>query len=363
MQVTCKSVGALSSSSSLTTIPPELLLRIISFLPGPSAFVSLAQTSAGLRKFICQHASGICNEHIRSHFFSPTASVFQCYLQDGWLVPGDREFWGEEEEFLSRKTKCHAVHRARLEATLKRSIDNGVIPDCYNKWHYRSVGTEHLLCDSDNSYQEFLLSKPGPLYLAYLEEYAGDVQNFEWLSHSVDEDEDEDEDPSSQDLLRRLTGLDTRWRVSTYTTRPFMRKVDAAIMNDCGCCAGSMPYARRSRPPMLSTSTSSGLAQRVLARSGLKWIFPSAVKEKEPTARLLFGEFVPELDDDTPKKENKWGLGKESRSAVLLWTIVTGREERLTPPSINETIEPSLKERKVRLTNPRYLAIITQHQD
>jgi hypothetical protein len=70
---------------SIQTLPPELLLHTISFLP-TSALLPLTRTSHYLHTFISTHASSICNTHITTHY-SLEAAVLHPVLKNGWLVP------------------------------------------------------------------------------------------------------------------------------------------------------------------------------------------------------------------------------------------------------------------------------------
>ena len=343
MQVTCST----QNSPSLTSIPPELLLRIVSFLPGPSAFLALAQTSPGLRQFFCLHASGICNDYILSRFLS-SAVLFDSRIQNGWLVPTDSSVWHEEHLLLERKRRYCAARRGQTPPIQQPRVDTLAI-STHDTGYRPSTCTSRYRNNRDNTDLRFPLSSPGPLYLAFLEEYGWDVEifseplNYRDMGHDNATYESEQEKNNERD--KRKSGV--MWKVSTYTIRPFLQKLDATILNDCGCGAGSDANPSSAPPPQ--TKPMNGLGYKLLVRSGLGKIFPFLRIPKVESEQRLFGELPLEPENQKLRTGGKCGLGKETMSAVLLWTMVSGYVEGLVPsPVSNNTEVPLLGERKVR---------------
>jgi hypothetical protein len=89
----------------LTSLPPEILLKIIPLSPAAS-FYELAHTSAHLRAFIKLYAPTICNCAIENHF-SHISTNLDTQQISGWLVPR-RPIFSQEEESL-RKLKTNVM--------------------------------------------------------------------------------------------------------------------------------------------------------------------------------------------------------------------------------------------------------------
>ena len=340
MDVTCSTRNLLS----LTSIPPELLLRIVSFLPGPSAFLALAQTSSGLRQFFCLHASGICNEYILSRFL-PSAVLFDSRFQDGWLVPTDSVVWHEENMLLERKRRHCTARQGQAQSIRQQKVDKSVISACDTSYR-PSLCAGRYRTNRDNTDLRFPLSSPGPLYLAFLEEYGWDVEifaeplNYRDISHNYAAYEPGKDRNNERD--KRKPGV--MWKISTYTIRPFLQKLDATILNDCGCGGDANLFSA----PAPKAKTTSSLGRRLLIRSGIGKIFPFLRIPKVSPEQRLFGE-LPREPENYTLTGGKCGLGKETMSAVLLWTIVSGYVEGLVPSPLSNNTEVSLLgERKVK---------------
>jgi hypothetical protein len=259
-------------------------------------------------------------------------------------VPTDSAIWHEENLLLERKRRYCAARRGQAQPIRQPrgdflASDAGYRPSpCAGR--YRS--------NRDNTDLRFPLSSPGPLYLAFLEEYGWDVEifaeplNYRDIGHNQNAVELEQERKYERD--KRKPGV--MWKISTYTIRPFLQKLDATILNDCGCGAGS--EAIPSSAPAPEVKTISSLGHELLARSGLGRIFPFLRVPKVKPEQTLFGELPQEPENHKLRTGGKSGLGKETMSAVLLWTIVSGYVEGLVPSPVSNTTEaPLLGERKV----------------
>jgi hypothetical protein len=183
---------------TLTTIPPELLLRIISFLPS-STYHDLAQTSTYLRLFFNTHASQICKSYIQCHL-AKEAELLNSSMQDGWLLPST--------SFLAHSSS-RSTTRSREDLISSLA----------------SFDIQTLLPPSPPWVEERMhisLATPGPQYLCFLEEYARDIgirADVVWgeVEEHMDADSQEAEEKRRKDYA---------WQIFAYAVRPFMRKLD-----------------------------------------------------------------------------------------------------------------------------------------
>ena len=77
---------ATAEKDYLTSMPPEVLFKIISYLPSSSWVLPLVKVCHSLRQYVKQNAARICNSFIRSRFRSES-EILQSVIVDGWLVP------------------------------------------------------------------------------------------------------------------------------------------------------------------------------------------------------------------------------------------------------------------------------------
>lgn len=125
----------------LTSVPPEILVKIITLVPSKH-YLDLVHTTKALRNFIKLNASSICNEAIRSRF-PVEAKVLQSEPEAGWLVPTHEKVAEEEECF---RQKLNAIRPSNNEQEFSLL---GKLP------------TESTL--------SIKITSPGPQYLHFLE--------------------------------------------------------------------------------------------------------------------------------------------------------------------------------------------------
>ena len=276
------------------------------------------------------------------------------------MVPENPEVRREENLLLERKKRHCAARRGQGQPILQPRGDTFAISAPDEEYH-PSPCAEQGGGDRDSTGLRFPLSTPGPLFLAFLEEYGWDVdilaEPLNLRDMARDTALDNSKQPSEQDRIneryRSKPGI--IWRISTYTIRPFLQKLDAVILNDCGCGANST--ANIPSAPTPPSKVNSGLAQRILYKSGLRKMCPFMGKEKLEVKHRLFGELAPGPEKNKLITGSKSGLGKETMSAVVLWTIVSGRVEGLaSSPAISHTTEGPLLggERKVKTAPMSY---------
>jgi hypothetical protein len=139
-----------ASSPSLYTLPAELLLTIIAYLP-TSSYGPLTQTSHTLKTFFTHNASRICNQRILTHH-SAKAAILQASFSatdsigNTWLVP---------------------THSAIAQA--EKSLWNP-------KNYVPSLRPIHPSEDTHALKKRMLLSQPGPQFLLFLERRGWEMQ-------------------------------------------------------------------------------------------------------------------------------------------------------------------------------------------
>ncbi|PMD30951.1 hypothetical protein L207DRAFT_611640 [Hyaloscypha variabilis F] len=89
--------GEVGDLDFLTSLPPEILLNIVSRLPS-KFFLDLVHTSKHLRNFMKLNANLICNEAIRSRFHLQSA-LLHSETASGWLVPTHQKLIDDEKRY------------------------------------------------------------------------------------------------------------------------------------------------------------------------------------------------------------------------------------------------------------------------
>jgi hypothetical protein len=191
-------------SSNLHTLPAELLLTIIAYLPTTS-YQPLTRTSHTLRAFFGNHASKICNQRILSHF-SAEATILKASftavdsMGHTWLVP---------------------THEAVLRAEQNLWDREGSVS---------SLNSRHTDEDALAFQKRMLLSQPGPQFLLFLERRGWEVQT----RHSMMEDKlrlvQETSDPGSWD-----SGLErTKMQLNSFLSWSLERGVVRGFLEELG---------------------------------------------------------------------------------------------------------------------------------
>lgn len=144
----------------LTSVPPEILVKIIALVPSKH-YLDLVHTTKALRNFIKLNASSICNQAIRSRF-PVEAKVLQSELEAGWLVP-THEKVAEEEEYFRQNLNIFRPSNNEQRFSLL-----GKLP------------TETTV--------SIKLTSPGPQYLHFLEHNIlhlftqAEIRRYSWLT-------------------------------------------------------------------------------------------------------------------------------------------------------------------------------------
>ena len=201
----------LTHISPLLTLPPEILLTIISHLPTTSSLYTLSTTSHTLSSFIHTHASTICNTRIQSNqLLFRTSLILKSTHINGWLVPQHHSIFQAEEQWQ------HELESRHVSGTMSQCLQMGLGGCCFRSASVGSNSTapranriiqtfspQHRLRSTPDTYspQEFIhnrpvshsksgtthstpplsspstfnLSAPGPHYLTFLERYASEI--------------------------------------------------------------------------------------------------------------------------------------------------------------------------------------------
>jgi len=85
----------------LTSLPPELLIKIIAHTPS-KCYLDLVHTSKSLRTFLKLNASRICNQAIRTRY-PLEAKLLETTNEAGWLVPTNTRVKKEERQYINDK--------------------------------------------------------------------------------------------------------------------------------------------------------------------------------------------------------------------------------------------------------------------
>jgi hypothetical protein len=174
--------------STLTSIPPELLLQILSHLPSSIHFLPLSQTNSYLRSFFSTHASTICNTHITTYHAVPAAILLPIHHSSGWLVPTHPCVLAEErrimrDAILLSGCGCYDCRLFLLSSrtasgsgsslTLSEmSLSQGGLFNC--------IPRTPISPSQCKAYAELStavkLTSPGPQFLVFLEKYGRDIE-------------------------------------------------------------------------------------------------------------------------------------------------------------------------------------------
>ena len=287
----------LAEQPTLTSLPPECLLAIISYLP-PTSYSSLVHTSHSFLQFFAAHAATICNNHILAHY-APSSSYLDSIYIDGWLVPSHSSITIQERLLLSppvRPTSTTPIFVGKADQGAEQAL------------HIFSEGVKGRL----------LLSSPGPQYLSFLAQYDFEIRTRREMADREHADEaevgmkidgkeieaKEQDDRDIEERTRKTEKIEDRfaYMVGTYAIRFFLRRLDdfAGALEESRIAEGRRRLDEvldRARGTTVKTSFASRVKTiRKELASGLRGFTRKLRKEKR---ELCFGEL--ESDDETEK--------------------------------------------------------------
>ena len=307
----------------LTTLPPELLLAIISHLPSSNSLLPLSQTNIYLQTFLLNtHAATICNTFITT-YHSYAASILSAKYRDGWFLPTHEAVLGIERRItreLVRKSGCGCVdcrtylHSSR--STAASSSDLSLASDsstqgclklpCFPTPPTRPAQPQ-VTCKAQHLIDSpWKLSLSGPMFPVFLERYEWEIET----RYAMLEAECKDADAAKREEEERRF----EFIVGNYSVRRFLEDVEREF-----------EPAVREPTPVNSGRPKKGLGRRLGGSMRRGWAKSKRMlqaKEKEEQSANqsrnspppLFGE-IGRLDRDTAtvqKHDRSWMTG-------LLW--------------------------------------------
>ncbi|KAI9054263.1 hypothetical protein LZ554_001431 [Drepanopeziza brunnea f. sp. 'monogermtubi'] len=186
----------------LTTLPPELLLQVISHLPSSSSLLPLSQISTYFQQFILlTHASAICNTLITTHHFHASQILGAKLDASGWLLPThpcvlDAEKRILRDQVLQAGCTCIScrdfIRASRSSASNQKSgdaIKRSFICLSSTPSRVRAQTPASKLkqtpaseCTSEHLFSSpWKLTMPGPLFLVFLQRYEWEIK----IRHSM----------------------------------------------------------------------------------------------------------------------------------------------------------------------------------
>jgi len=210
-------------SNYLISVPAEILLRIISYLPSSVDFLPLVQTCHGLRRFFKAHAAQIANTRILS-MYQFESKIIESKFVNGWLVPTHSCVTKEEEKFLRDKTTSCCLNSRR------QWLSDEPLPS----FVLRTRATNHMCSETHDPRLTIQLSAPGPQYLRFLEEYNFEIRvNYEiQIKKLAEENTGNSTDTEIQGMegeIVEMTSEEFEWRVGHYAVHKFLTKIDRVI--------------------------------------------------------------------------------------------------------------------------------------
>jgi len=253
--------------ATLQTLPPELLLHTISFLP-TSALFPLTRTSHYLHNFISTHASSICNTHITTHY-PLEAAVLHPVLKDGWLVP-----------------------------TLPGIQETG---EKHHSHHLSTLFTSH----TDLWRKKMSVSLPGPQFLRFLELYSRDIRVRIAMELAVLENESEKlasekpdvEKMKTSEVVQKLKGNEKfQSAITMYCISPFLSSLSRST-NDFGFHPVPAPQKSTTKHKLKSIKRTLTHKLRNITQKATQCFSPNPPNThsgSQSQTSLLFGELPPE---------------------------------------------------------------------
>ncbi|KAG9231188.1 hypothetical protein BJ875DRAFT_470194, partial [Amylocarpus encephaloides] len=244
-----------SSKPKLETLPPELLLNIVSYLP-PSAFFPLSAVSTKLQTFMHTQLSSICNTRILTYHAYPASilsSDFKLNPLTGssWLLP---------------------THPAVLQA------EEGI-------WDHEGSGSPHHGYVEDKL--RLRISRPGPQFLLFLERRAWEVE----ARYEMECKED--------------GGGHMAWALERFCVRPFLEELSGAssptptttLATPPIKCRPSFRHVVTRQKEKIKTKTL-GVIRAIKPRKSQK---PESATLSSKSTSLLFGEVTESIDEKSAR--------------------------------------------------------------
>ncbi|KAL2059769.1 hypothetical protein VTL71DRAFT_10153 [Oculimacula yallundae] len=353
-----------TTKDHLTTLPPELLLAIISYLPNSTSLLPLSQTNIFLQTFLLNtHAATICNTFITTRHMK-AASILSASYQEGWFLPSHEAILSTERKIAReqvRKAGCGCVdcqsllHSSRSTAASSSEIslasDSSTrclkLP-CFPKSPLRS-SHQRTTCKAQHWIDSpWKLSLPGPMFLVFLEKYEWEIETRYAMLEAECKDAD---DAKREDEQRRFSFI-----VGNYSVRRFLE--DVVKRFECDATLHQSPiqhaYNTWGLGRRLGGSMKSGWARsrRIFQLNRTKKA-NDPVSQSRSSTPPLFGE-VPRPESDptmVPKHDISWMKG-------LLWYY--GLQHPLPQPDTKST---SNAEKTSEADDPQSTLANERHQE
>ncbi|KAH9207459.1 hypothetical protein DL95DRAFT_450325 [Leptodontidium sp. 2 PMI_412] len=315
---------ATPAKDHLTTLPPELLLAIISHLPSSSSLLPLSQTNIYLQTFLLTtHAATICNTFITTRH-SHASSILSSTYRDGWFLPTHEAVLGTEKRITREQIRkagcgcpdCRAfLHSSR--STTASSSELSLASDsstqgCLKLPCFPTSPTRPSQASSTCKAQHLFdtpwkLSMPGPMFLVFLERYEWEIET----RYDMLEAECKDSDNAKRDEEERRFSF----IVGNYSVRRFLEDVERGF--ECDPVSGKETcnngHQKKGLGGRLSGSIKKGWV-RGKRMVQLKKKSETPGPQSRNSTPPLFGEIEkPESDTATAQKHDRsWMTG-------LLW--------------------------------------------
>ncbi|KAH6679320.1 hypothetical protein B0J14DRAFT_295190 [Halenospora varia] len=277
---------------SLLTIPPELLLKIISHLPTPTtaSLHALTLTSRGLSTFIHTHAALICNTAILTHY------PLQSLLLSSHLITStlDSQNW-----LVPSHPSMNSIERWRVSNDQLR----------FGRFE-----------------EETRLTEGGPQFLLFLEEYCGEIGvRFLLARRDLEFFYGRNVLPENEVIERASREGGFEFSVRKYAVEPFVRRLEefSQALNEFEDHAEEqqMEVKKEKRFSKVKAFVGKKVESMKLKR------VDSAKEEMGEKRALLFGEI--ERTEDIP-------IVKDGFAKRLLWYYGVSASIAQTPGSIPE---------------------------
>ncbi|KUJ12652.1 uncharacterized protein LY89DRAFT_722207 [Mollisia scopiformis] len=239
-----------SSSRTLLTIPPELLLQILTHLPSSSSLHALSLTSRTLNTFVHTHAATITNSLVSFHHPKSSQILKAHHTENsaGFIVPTHPLVLAEERRIQRDKilaSGCHCLPcRLMLHAGTSSSSDlslrsssehDGLVGACLPA--QSMVSTRGNECKARAALEKTVkLTEPGPQFLVFLERYGWEVEArwdiFVKQQHQTVKEEEEDvEETRAGDNGEEQKKKTFDFMIGNYCVRRFLEDTEKELTN------------------------------------------------------------------------------------------------------------------------------------